>query len=120
MNLRPADQQLFLVSANDSSDKYVELDDSNILSNYKLDTMTASLINPAILGLAVRQEDGSFEKLEMTPYSETEWPKLSDISTTKDGRCDEKTCADYREKYDRMLEELSEIKPVVIEKRLDY
>lgn len=72
------DQQLFLVfKDNNYLDRYEELYDSTaFLSDYGLTSATATVIYPAILGLAVRQKNGSFENLEITPYSVSKLPEL--------------------------------------------
>lgn len=82
LKVRPVDQQLFVVfKNNDYLDKYEELSDSTaVLLDYGLTSKAASVTHPAIIGLAVRQKDGSFESVEMTPYSDLVWPKLPDLS----------------------------------------
>jgi len=103
------------VSKNDIP-QYVELDDSKALSNYELDSVTASTTHPMILGLAFRQDDGLFENLEITPYSESEWPNVINFPTRDE--CEEEKCADaIHEKYEKMMEELDRIKAESFTKR---
>jgi len=90
-------------------DKHIELSNSTAhLYEYELTSSTAKVIHPAIVGLAIRQEDGSFESLEVTPYSDLQWPELmSDFPNDNDL---EKRAA-FNEKYEKMLQGLTVTKP---------
>lgn len=103
--VQPADQQLFLMFVNDSYlDEYHELSESNVLlKNCGLTSSAATITHPAIVGLAVRQKDGSFEKLEITPYSDLQWPKLPPNLPTDE---DMEKLALHREKYARLWQKL--------------
>ncbi|KYM95028.1 hypothetical protein ALC62_14328 [Cyphomyrmex costatus] len=101
--VQPQDQQLFIMFLNNCHlDEYKELSDSTVqLFHYGLTSSAAMVTHPAVIGLAVRQEDGSFESLEVTPYSNTEWP----MPPTDD---DLEKYAAYNEKYAKMLSEFLE------------
>lgn len=111
MKVQPADQQLFLVYVNGSDlDEYRELSKSDVLvSEYGLISRAANVTDPAIVGLAKRQEDGSFEQLEITPYSIVKGPKLSSSNPPTAEEMEE--FAFYREKYEKMVRKLSDPKP---------
>jgi len=110
LKVQPVDQQLFVMSANNCQlDKYIELSKSTAhLYEYELTSSTAKVTYPAIVGLAIRQEDGSFESLEVTSYSDLQWPELmSDFPNDNDS---EKRAA-FNKKYEKMLQELNVTKP---------
>ncbi|XP_018341469.1 PREDICTED: transcription elongation factor B polypeptide 2-like [Trachymyrmex septentrionalis] len=97
--VQPQDQRLLIMFLNnDHLDEYKELSDSTQLFQCGLTSLTAVVTNPAIIGLAVRQEDGSFENLEVTPYSNADWPMPPNDD-------DLEKCVAYNEKYAKMLEE---------------
>ncbi|XP_018054478.1 PREDICTED: transcription elongation factor B polypeptide 2-like [Atta colombica] len=104
--VQPQDQRLFIMFLNNGHlDEYKELSDSTAqLFQYGLISSAAMVTNPAIIGLAIRQEDGSFESLEVTPYSNTEWPMPPNDD-------DLEKCVAYNEKYAKMLEEFLEKGP---------
>ncbi|KAG5313242.1 ELOB protein, partial [Acromyrmex insinuator] len=104
--VQPQDQRLLIMFLNNGHlDEYKELSDSTAqLFQYGLTSSAAMVTNPAIIGLAVRQEDGSFESLEVTPYSNTEWPMPPNDD-------DLEKCIAYNEKYAKMLEEFLEKGP---------
>ncbi|KAG5329222.1 ELOB protein, partial [Acromyrmex charruanus] len=103
--VQPQDQRLFIMFLNSHLDEYKELSDSTAqLFQCGLTSSAAMITNPAIIGLAVRQEDGSFESLEVTPYSNTEWPMPPNDD-------DLEKCIAYNEKYAKMLEEFLEKGP---------
>ncbi|XP_070529247.1 elongin-B-like [Cardiocondyla obscurior] len=80
LKVKPKDQQLFLVYVNESSlNKYMKLSDHVLLSDYGLEPLSAKVTNPAIVGLTLRQKDGSFEHLEIAPYSDPEFAALPEI-----------------------------------------
>ncbi|XP_076673275.1 transcription elongation factor elongin B isoform X2 [Andrena cerasifolii] len=62
LKIPPANQQLF-------NKDNVLMSDTKFLSDYGLTSVTARPQSPALIGLAVRQRDGQFEPLEMTPFS---------------------------------------------------
>jgi len=66
----PADQQLF------NKDDVVMEDDKSLLE-YGLTSAGAKAQQPAEVGLAFRNEDGSWEEQEKTPYSNP--PELPDV-----------------------------------------
>ncbi|KZC15180.1 Transcription elongation factor B polypeptide 2, partial [Dufourea novaeangliae] len=70
LKIPPANQQLFNVDN-------VVMSDSSVLSAYGLTSTTAKPQCPALVGLAMRQENGQFEPLEMTPFSLP--PDLPDV-----------------------------------------
>ncbi|XP_034245570.1 elongin-B-like isoform X2 [Thrips palmi] len=70
IKVSPENQQLF-------NKDNVEMDDHRALQDYGLTASSAKAQCPAQIGLAVRGEDGSFEQLEMTPYSSP--PDLPDV-----------------------------------------
>jgi len=55
----------------------VVMDDEKLLSDYGLASSMAKAQQPAEVGLAFRNEDGSWEELEKTPYSNP--PDLPDV-----------------------------------------
>lgn len=96
--VQPVDQQLFIMSLNDKEfDKPVELSNPvKALSEYDLTSPLAMITSPAIIGLAVRQEDGSlFESLEITKYSDIPWSVVSDLLNEK-----------FAENYKKVLKDL--------------
>lgn len=70
LKVPPANQQLF------NKDNVV-MSDFKYLSDYGLTSVTAKAQCPALVGLAIRQENGQFEQLEMTPFSMP--PDLPDV-----------------------------------------
>ncbi|XP_018315549.1 transcription elongation factor B polypeptide 2 [Mycetomoellerius zeteki] len=101
--VQPQDQRLFIMFLNNCYlDEYKELSDSTAqLFQCGLTSSAAMITNPAIIGLAVRQEDGSFESLEVISYSNTEWPMPPNDD-------DLQKCAAYNEKYAKMMEDILE------------
>ncbi|XP_024880730.1 elongin-B-like isoform X1 [Temnothorax curvispinosus] len=97
LKVQPEDQQLFVL-ANDLLDECKELSDSTALFDCGLTSATANIMQPAVLGLAVRKEDGSFESLEITSYSESEWPNVSEIFSQEEKN--DAICEKYQKKYD--------------------
>lgn len=70
LKVPPANQQLFNKENN-------LMNDNKSLSEYGLTSSTAKAQCPALVGLALRQENGQFEPLEMTPFSLP--PDLPDV-----------------------------------------
>ena len=66
----PDDQQLF-------NKDNVEMEDSHSLLEYGITANSAKAQNPGQIGLAVRDENGQFEPLELTAYSSP--PDLPDV-----------------------------------------
>ena len=58
------------------------MSDSKFLSDYGLSAATAKAQCPALIGLAIRQENGHFEPLEMTPFSVP--PDLPEVMKTQE------------------------------------
>ncbi|XP_044756647.1 elongin-B-like [Coccinella septempunctata] len=56
------------------------MEDEKQLQDYGLTSSTAKAQNPATIGLAVRDDNGPFEPLELTPYSAP--PDLPDVMKT--------------------------------------
>ncbi|KAG7213520.1 hypothetical protein KM043_002786 [Ampulex compressa] len=75
LKIPPTNQQLF------NKDNVV-MSDSKFLSDYGLTSATAKAQCPALIGLAVRQENGQFEPLEMTPLSVP--PDLPDVMKSQE------------------------------------
>eukprot|EP00088_Acartia_fossae_P032479 TRINITY_DN33249_c0_g1_i1.p1 TRINITY_DN33249_c0_g1~~TRINITY_DN33249_c0_g1_i1.p1 ORF type:complete len:118 (+),score=43.21 TRINITY_DN33249_c0_g1_i1:27-380(+) len=55
----------------------VVMEDEKLLFDYGLSSVVAKAQQPAEVGLAFRNEDGSWEELEKTPYSNP--PELPDV-----------------------------------------
>ncbi|KAJ8313119.1 hypothetical protein KUTeg_010492 [Tegillarca granosa] len=62
--------------------KRIPLDDNKTLGDYGFTFATARAQAPATVGLAIRQEDGEFEGLEITPLSSP--PELPDVMKPQD------------------------------------
>ncbi|XP_026285501.1 elongin-B [Frankliniella occidentalis] len=75
IKVAPEDQQLF-------NKDNVEMVDHQALLDYGLTASSAKAQSPAQIGLAVRGEDGSFEQLDMTPYSAP--PDLPDVMKSQE------------------------------------
>ncbi|XP_029045993.1 elongin-B [Osmia bicornis bicornis] len=75
LKISPVNQQLF-------NKDNVAMTDSKFLSDYGLTSATAKAQCPALVGLAVRQENGQFEPLEMTPFSLP--PDLPDVMKSQE------------------------------------
>lgn len=58
------------------------MSDRKLLSDYGLTSLTAKPQCPALVGLALRQENGMFESLEMTPFSTP--PELPDVMKSQE------------------------------------
>lgn len=67
----------------------VPMSDSKFLSDYGLTSSTAKPQCPALVGLAVRQENGQFEALEMTPFSLP--PDLPDVMKSQEANGQEQS-----------------------------
>lgn len=67
----------------------VVMSDSKFLSDYGLTSATAKAQCPALVGLAVRQENGQFEPLEMTPFSLP--PDLPDVMKSQESNSQEQS-----------------------------
>lgn len=74
LKVRPEDQKLY------KDDQ--PLDDNKTLGDYGFTFATARAQAPATIGLAVRQDDGEFEALEVTPLSNP--PELPDVMKPQD------------------------------------
>ncbi|XP_033225378.1 elongin-B [Belonocnema kinseyi] len=75
LKIPPLNQQLF-------NKDNVMMSDGKFLSDYGLTSATAKAQSPALVGLAIRQENGVFENLEMTPFSLP--PDLPDVMKSQE------------------------------------
>ncbi|XP_017771312.1 PREDICTED: transcription elongation factor B polypeptide 2 [Nicrophorus vespilloides] len=75
LKVAPHNQVLF------NKDNTIMADDK-MLQDYGLTSTTAKAQSPATVGLAVRDENGVFEALELTPYSAP--PDLPDVMKSQD------------------------------------
>ncbi|CAB0031836.1 unnamed protein product [Trichogramma brassicae] len=75
LKISPANQQLF-------NKETTLMAESKLLSDYGLSSITAKAQCPAVIGLAVRQDNGQFEPLEMTPFSLP--PDLPEVMKTQE------------------------------------
>nr|CAD7461411.1 unnamed protein product [Timema tahoe] len=75
LKVNPTNQQLF------NKDNFV-MEDDKTLQEYGLTSAIAKAQSPAVVGLAVRQENGDFEPLELTPYSSP--PDLPDVMKSQE------------------------------------
>ncbi|XP_033200430.1 transcription elongation factor elongin B [Bombus vancouverensis nearcticus] len=82
LKIPPVNQQLF-------NKDNVPMSDSKFLSDYGLTSSTAKPQCPALVGLAVRQENGQFEALEMTPFSLP--PDLPDVMKSQEANGQEQS-----------------------------
>ncbi|XP_043267818.1 elongin-B [Venturia canescens] len=63
--------------------------DSRYLTDYGLNSMTAKAQSPALIGLAIRQENGYLEPLELTPFSLP--PDLPDVMKSQEANGQEQS-----------------------------
>ncbi|TGZ54599.1 Transcription elongation factor B polypeptide 2 [Temnothorax longispinosus] len=82
MKVPPANQQLF------NKDNLL-MSDNKTLQDYGLTSSTAKAQCPALVGLALRQPDGQFETLEMTPFSLP--PDLPDVMKSQENNGQEQS-----------------------------
>nr|CAD7429550.1 unnamed protein product [Timema monikensis] len=75
LKVNPTNQQLF------NKDNFV-MEDDKTLQEYGLTSAIAKAQSPAVVGLALRQENGDFEPLELTPYSSP--PDLPDVMKSQE------------------------------------
>ncbi|KAK9703268.1 Ubiquitin family [Popillia japonica] len=75
LKIPPHNQQLF------NKDNTI-MEDEKTLQDYGLTSTTAKAQSPATVGLAVRDENGIFEALELTPYSAP--PDLPDVMKSQE------------------------------------
>lgn len=75
LKVPPVNQQLF-------TKDNATMCDTKFLSDYGLTSLTAKAQCPALVGLALRQENGQFEPLEMTPFSLP--PDLPDVMKSQE------------------------------------
>ncbi|KAK0087562.1 hypothetical protein PV325_000749 [Microctonus aethiopoides] len=75
LKIPPVNQQLF-------NKDHMTMSDGKSLSDYGLTSATAKAQCPALVGLAIRQENGQFEQLEITPYSLP--PDLPDVMKSQE------------------------------------
>lgn len=67
----------------------VAMSDSKFLSDYGLTSGTAKAQCPAVVGLSLRQENGQFESLEITPFSMP--PDLPDVMKSQEANGQEQS-----------------------------
>lgn len=65
------------------------MSDNKALQDYGLTSLTAKAQCPALVGLALRQSDGQFEPLEMTPFSLP--PDLPDVMKSQENNGQEQS-----------------------------
>ncbi|KAL6435348.1 hypothetical protein ACFW04_005387 [Cataglyphis niger] len=82
LKVPPANQQLF-------NKDYLPMSDNKTLQDYGLTSLTAKAQCPALVGLALRQSDGQFEPLEMTPFSLP--PDLPDVMKSQENNGQEQS-----------------------------
>ncbi|XP_015522639.1 elongin-B [Neodiprion pinetum] len=82
LKIAPANQQLY------SKDNVI-MSDNKFLSDYGMTSAVAKAQCPALVALALRQEGGQFEPLEMTPYSLP--PDLPDVMKSQEANGKEQT-----------------------------
>lgn len=82
LKISPVNQQLF-------NKDNILMSDNKFLSDYGLLSSTAKAQCPALIGLALRQENGQFEQLEMTPFSIP--PDLLEVMKTQETNGQEQT-----------------------------
>ncbi|XP_015589942.1 elongin-B [Cephus cinctus] len=82
LKIPPVNQQLY-------NKDNVLMSDMKFLSDYGLTSATAKAQSPALIGLAVRQENGQFEPLEMTPFSLP--PDLPDVMKSQEANGQEQS-----------------------------
>lgn len=82
LKVPPASQQLF-------NKENVQMSDNKTLQDYGLTSSTAKAQCPALVGLALRQPDGQFEPLEMTPFSLP--PDLPDVMKSQENNGQEQS-----------------------------
>ncbi|XP_060524500.1 elongin-B [Cylas formicarius] len=75
LKIPPQNQQLF------NKDNRI-MEDSNTLQDYGLNSNTAKAQSPATIGLAIRDDGGAFEALDLVPYSSP--PDLPDVMKSQE------------------------------------
>ncbi|XP_077297643.1 transcription elongation factor elongin B [Arctopsyche grandis] len=75
LKVTPANQMLF------NKDNQV-MEDDKTLNEYGLTPATAKAQSPSPIGLALRKENGEFEKLDLTPFSAP--PDLPDVMKSQE------------------------------------
>ncbi|XP_034949740.1 elongin-B [Chelonus insularis] len=82
LKIPPTNQQLF-------NKDHIEMLDGKSLSDYGLTSATAKAQCPALVGLSLRQENGHFEPLDITPYSVP--PDLPDVMKSQEANGQEQS-----------------------------
>lgn len=82
LKVPPHNQQLY------NKDNTI-MEDDHALQDYGLTSTTAKAQSPATVGLAVRDDSGVFENLELTSYSAP--PDLPDVMKSQENNCQEQT-----------------------------
>lgn len=88
----PQNQQLFhVIEADDDAmtDSHVQLDDPSTLASYAITRKDAKAIaESTVIGLAIADDSGSFEPLEITPYTSPKPLNLQFPNFTSDDEID--------------------------------
>ena len=82
LKVPPHNQQLF-------NKENTVMEDIKMLQDYGLSSTTAKAQSPATVGLAIRDENGAFEPLELTPYSSP--PDLPDVMKSQESNGQEQS-----------------------------
>ncbi|CAH1173739.1 unnamed protein product [Phaedon cochleariae] len=82
LKIPPHNQQLF------NKDNAV-MDDTHMLQDYGLTSTTAKAQSPATVGLAIRDDNGAFEQLDLVPYSAP--PDLPDVMKSQESNGQEQS-----------------------------
>lgn len=82
LKVPPQNQQLF------NKDNTV-MDDTMLLSDYGLTSTTAKAQSPATVGLAIKDDNGDFEALDLIPYSAP--PDLPDVMKSQENNGQEQS-----------------------------
>ncbi|XP_071451025.1 elongin-B [Hetaerina americana] len=82
LKFAPENQQLF-------NKDNILMEDDKTLQDYGLTSVSAKAQCPAAVGLAIRQDNGEFESLELTPFSSP--PDLPDVMKAPESNGQEQT-----------------------------
>ncbi|KAJ8941059.1 hypothetical protein NQ318_006833 [Aromia moschata] len=82
LKIPPQNQQLF------NKDNTV-MEDQHMLQDYGLTSTTAKAQSPATVGLAIRDDNGPFEPLDLIPYSAP--PDLPDVMKSQESNGQEQS-----------------------------
>ncbi|CAH1109334.1 unnamed protein product [Psylliodes chrysocephalus] len=82
LKIPPQNQQLF-------NKEYTVMEDERQLQDYGLTSGSAKAQCPATVGLAIRDDNGDFEQLDLIPYSAP--PDLPDVMKSQENNGQEQT-----------------------------